>query len=261
MALLVVQRGHVGRTRGATGAAGEQEFAIAASRRIKHHVNAIGHVVRLIDADEPLSAYRGDLFVAVHYDSSRSKSAHGASVGYRNRAGKELARSWKQHYVNNGWSRGFRGDNYTAALAGYYGVRKAVSVGNKRAFILEAGFGSNPIDGAMLRSPEGHDRVGISVAAAITDILGAKCPPPSSSLSEGSPAYPGMVRMGDRGDAVRVWQRQLNEWGGYTGRHALTVDGIFGPATNHVVVDFQRKRGLTVDGIAGPKTWHELKFG
>src|SRR5690606_22753379 len=98
-------------------------------------------------------------------------------------------------YQANGWSSGFKPDNYTPNLAGYYGVRRAVSVGNRRAFILEAGFHSNPGDAALLRSPAGPDRVGIAVAAAVVDILGAKCPP--TPQPAGIPPFPGTVRMGD----------------------------------------------------------------
>lgn len=260
MALVVVQRGHVGRKTGATGAPGEQQFAIEAAERARHHVTRIGHRVRIVDADPPSSAYTGDAFVAIHYDSSTASSARGASVGYQTPEGKAFASAWKRHYAANGWSGGFRPDNYTAALAGYYGVRKAVAQGNRRAIIVEAGFHSNPEDRALLASPAGPDRVGVAIAAALVDLLGATCPP--GPQPPGLPAYPGLVRMGDRGQAVRTWQRELNARGGYAaGPHRLVVDGIFGFATHHVVCDFQRKRGLVVDGIAGPATWHALIVG
>lgn len=67
--------------------------------------------------------------------------------------------------------------------------------------------------------------------------------------------YPGQVEMGNRGPAVKVWQTVLRERG-----YRITVDGDFGPATNHVVRDWQSKHGLTVDGIAGPATWHSLLY-
>src|SRR5690606_11073631 len=169
MAVLVVQRGHVGRKTGATGAPGEQQFAIEAAERVAHHVNAVGHIVRIIDAVEPAERYRGDMFVAIHYASSSNPSARGASVGYQTPEGKSFAAAWKRHYQANGWTGGFRPDNYTHNLAGYYGVRRAVSVRNKRAFILEAGFHSNPDDRRLLASPAGPDRVGVAVAAAVVD--------------------------------------------------------------------------------------------
>lgn len=79
-------------------------------------------------------------------------------------------------------------------------------------------------------------------------------PPPRPS----APPYPGTVRMGDRGNAVRVWQQAFRDRRGY---RDLVVDGIFGQATSHVVWHFQTHNGLTVDRVAGPRTWHVLWFG
>lgn len=259
--LIVIQRGHVPRTSGATGAPGEQKFAIETADRCKARIVGLGHSVRVIDADVPDSYYRGDAFFAIHYDSSRSPGACGASVGYQTAEGGRVGRLWKAHYARNGWTSGFRPDNYTAALAGYYGVRRAVAQGNEHAIITEAGFHSNTPDpdpqledSQLLASPHGPDRVAIAIAATVVDLFGVKnptCPPPV-----GIPEYPGTVKMGSIGDAVKVWQNQFNRH-----HYGLIVDGVFGPATHHVVVDFQAKHGLVRDGIAGPATWHELVIG
>lgn len=85
---------------------------------------------------------------------------------------------------------------------------------------------------------------------------GRPAPQPPARL--GRPAYrdfPGVARMGDTGWHVQVWQQVLRERG-----YAILADGVFGPATNHVLVDWQRRHNppLTVDGIAGPETWHNL---
>lgn len=58
------------------------------------------------------------------------------------------------------------------------------------------------------------------------------------------------VRLGDHGEAVRAAQTLLP--GG------LTVDGVFGPATDAAVRDFQQMFAPPVDGIVGPITWHTL---
>lgn len=64
------------------------------------------------------------------------------------------------------------------------------------------------------------------------------------------------VRRSDSNHAVRGGQRQLNKYG-----YALTVDGIFGPATEAAVRDFQLQNGLTVDGVVGTSTWRTLTGG
>jgi hypothetical protein len=59
------------------------------------------------------------------------------------------------------------------------------------------------------------------------------------------------VQQGSHGQAVRAVQRLLKDRFGYN----LTIDGIFGPATDDAVRDFQAKKQLDVDGIVGPNTW------
>jgi N-acetylmuramoyl-L-alanine amidase len=57
-----------------------------------------------------------------------------------------------------------------------------------------------------------------------------------------------------RGDDVAELQRRLSGLGFDTGK----VDGIFGPQTEHGLLEFQRNAGLTVDGICGPATVRSL---
>ena len=59
----------------------------------------------------------------------------------------------------------------------------------------------------------------------------------------------GLLRKGDTGAAIKLLQHRLNLVGSQ-----LTVDGIWGVATDQAVRNYQYKAGLTVDGIVGPKT-------
>jgi len=64
------------------------------------------------------------------------------------------------------------------------------------------------------------------------------------------------VRRPNSNLAVRGAQRQLNKYG-----YALAVDGIFGPATESAVFDFQRQNALAIDGVVGQDTWRTLAGG
>jgi hypothetical protein len=70
------------------------------------------------------------------------------------------------------------------------------------------------------------------------------------------PALVVTIRRSDTGSAVRAGQVQLNRYG-----YALTVDGVFGPATEAAVRDFQRQNGLTIDGVLGQSGWRTLTGG
>lgn len=174
--ILVVQRGHVGRHTGSTGAPGEQELATRIAARIAELAPA-GLQVRIIDADEPTHRYGGDAFVALHGDGSSNPNVGGASVGYRGPAGRELADRWKLLYAHHGWPFGFRADNYTANLARYYGTGRAITAGNPRAVILEHGFLTNPKERAWLESERGTEAAARAVLEAVTGRRGRTAPP------------------------------------------------------------------------------------
>jgi hypothetical protein len=69
-----------------------------------------------------------------------------------------------------------------------------------------------------------------------------------------APSLP-TLRMGSSGPNVKALQLQLNY---ATGTH-LTVDGMFGAATNQAVVNLQKFFHLPIDGVVGAKTWFALE--
>lgn len=165
MPTLIVQLGHCYRTAGATGTAGEQDFATAVGQACTQLLGGRGGwSVRPVLADS--TTYRGDAFVAVHCDGSTNSTARGASVGYRTPEGQRFGQDWKRAYATRGWPV-FRPDNYTGALVGYYGVRRAVNAGTRRAIIIEAGFLTNPTDRLILTGPGGAERVALAIGDAL----------------------------------------------------------------------------------------------
>lgn len=71
------------------------------------------------------------------------------------------------------------------------------------------------------------------------------------------PPYPTTtMRNGDHGDHVRQLQALLNR--DYPAYSNLDADGAFGPKTEAVIREFQRRAGLPVNGVAGPETLAKL---
>ena len=68
-------------------------------------------------------------------------------------------------------------------------------------------------------------------------------------VHEAKPPFPGQLKPGSQGEAVKLIQ------------HALTLveDGDFGPATKKAVIAFQDNHvNLDSNGVVGPKTWAAL---
>lgn len=65
------------------------------------------------------------------------------------------------------------------------------------------------------------------------------------------------IRPGASGDVVRRLQRALRR----TPELELQVDGIFGPLTETLVINFQKAASLSPDGVVGPLTWQGLPDG
>lgn len=65
-----------------------------------------------------------------------------------------------------------------------------------------------------------------------------------------------VVGPGDEGNEVEAIQQRLHDLG-----YAITVDGVYGEATEQAIRDFQRSQGLYVDGVVGEDTQIALERG
>jgi hypothetical protein len=264
MKILGAQIGHYPRKIGATGTAGEQAMAFDVVHRLLVTAPA-GWSVRVIYADPTLSAYKGlDAFVAVHGDGSYTKSVRGASVGHRTALGKQLATRWKAAYNAVGWPGGWHNDNYTAALGGYYGMKRAIEQGCNNSFILEVGMMTNASDRAWIDA--NHATIAASVWTAVAGAVvvtppvpGPVTPPapkPKPTTGEppvawtGSPVRNTFWSRHHVDQRVKRWQVRMHERG-----WVISVDGKYGPESANVAHQFQTEKHLTIDGILGHQTY------
>ncbi|CAA9261477.1 MAG: GH73 [uncultured Acidimicrobiales bacterium] len=96
----------------------------------------------------------------------------------------------------------------------------------------------------------------LAVYGRLTRHAGTPAPPGSvASAPAGSsePPFPGLVKAGSEGAAVRQVQQRLSDRG-----WRVPVNGVFDGATDFVVRRFQSEKGLVVDGWVGPRTWTAL---
>ena len=83
----------------------------------------------------------------------------------------------------------------------------------------------------------------------------------TAEIVSGIPSsWPGNdLTRGSRGSAVRQLQEQLNAIASvYTAIPSLAVDGIFGPATEASVREFQSIFGLPETGVVDYRTWYKV---
>ncbi|MCL1944273.1 MAG: peptidoglycan-binding protein [Firmicutes bacterium] len=97
------------------------------------------------------------------------------------------------------------------------------------------------------------------------ELQGDIAPPPQNNKPSTPPPtqnnpFPGYIlRQGQSGANIRTLQNLLNHARTVFGAiPAITVDGVFGPATTQAVRTFQLYSGLVNDGLVGPQTWAAL---
>lgn len=168
MARITIQMGHCFRKSGSTGGRGEQILAEQVGKRLEAMLEAVGHDVIRLGADQAVPNNR-DLFIALHSDGSTDPSRHGASVGYPDDGRSyRMAAAWKRAHERAGYRWGFQRDNYTNNLRYYYGFRDAE--GYKFRFLAEHGMHSNPEEYGWMHAD--YDRLARAHFAAIGEMLG-----------------------------------------------------------------------------------------
>lgn len=150
MAKIAIQMGHTWLKVGPTGTSGhrgtEQQYAYALARAIEVVLSwsDVPHEVHLLTAYEAVPEGT-DIFLALHQDGSTNPEARGASCGFPvTIANLVYTANWKALYQFFGFSGGFRPDNYTRDLAGYYGLSMPNAKQATCQVIFEHGFATNP---------------------------------------------------------------------------------------------------------------------
>lgn len=176
---IVIDGGHGGNDLGARGHqpyCEEKKICLQTARLVKKHLNQLGyHVVMTRETDAFVSLHRrveiatqagGDLFVSVHFNSTRNPIAQGIEVFFyddkedpsRGKASKKLAESvlnkliWQTDAVSRGVKKG-----------NFYVIREATIP----AILIEGGFISNPDERDLLRTREYQEKIARGVAEGI----------------------------------------------------------------------------------------------
>ena len=103
---------------------------------------------------------------------------------------------------------------------------------------------------------------GAALAPALVAGLLAVAAPPASAAppaaatttAQAAAEQRPLLATGSRGDAVRAWQEQLDDWLARTGRSRIDADGVFGPRTREATLQLQEAGGVRPDGLVGPRT-------
>lgn len=95
---------------------------------------------------------------------------------------------------------------------------------------------------------------GYDVAQWWAGVTGGRVPVARLVPSDAPAVSYALTKRGSTGRTVRTLQDALNGLGHGVG----AVDGVFGPATERAVREFQIANGLPADGLVGPATWAQL---
>lgn len=136
---VLIQEGHVGRTKGNIGSVAngfrELDWNEKVGKRVAEIIERKGIQVTRVGASIPIS--NTIVGVAIHFDGSDYPCATGASIGHDgSRSSRIMARHWKEQYRRFYPFRWHR-DNFTTNLSHYYGFNRINA--SKGFLVLELG--------------------------------------------------------------------------------------------------------------------------
>jgi peptidoglycan hydrolase-like protein with peptidoglycan-binding domain len=220
---------------------------------------------KLIGKDPDFDATR-HLAAVGHLETSYGRGWRGAGKDSNNMGAIQAGASWSgdtfiytdTHPNPDGSSTpyqvAFR--KYPTAQAGWDDLARVMYAGRRHGVLVAASMGDTRTVSQLMRETGYYEGFGATIRdrehnhfLALRRGIYLADSAQGIEIPTGSPVgIPQTVRRGDRGDAVKTLQRELQ----------LAADGIFGPITQAEVEEYQQIHGLSVDGIVGPKTWQKL---
>jgi len=136
---VLIQAGHVGRTKGNIGSIHnglvESKWNERVAIRVEEILKKNGIKVERVGARIPSA--NAVIAVAIHFDGSQRECATGASIGHDGSVGaKALAKAWRREY-GSFFPFKWHSDNFTENLSHYYGFSQVST--SKGFLVLELG--------------------------------------------------------------------------------------------------------------------------
>lgn len=192
-----------------------------------------------------------DLFLSLHSNAA-ARNVRGTEIfDSIERPNKALATKLV-NALSNTFNHSNRGVKYKEGKKGWnwYGVLRGNKA--KSSMIVEMGFHTNDKDCLFFKN--NHLKIATATANTIASHYNLTSGNQTNKPEIGGNNMTYYNRnKNNRAPGVRKLQADLSRLG-----HTTGVDGIFGPDTEKVVIDFQKKYKLGVDGSAGPETLNKI---
>jgi N-acetylmuramoyl-L-alanine amidase len=199
-----------------------------------------------------------DLLVSIHYNANTGSFATNKASGVEVLAGSSTASVKLAGLVVSELAKGTAQKNRGVKDGSWLAINKV----NCPMILVEGGFMDDKQEAMLMINSSFQQECAEEIAKGICKYYGVAYKGGNSEgvvgtpVTESKPAPTSgnpVCKLGLEGAGVKRMQGKLVEHG-----YKITVDGIFGKATEDAVKAFQRSRGLTADGICGDSTWAEL---